>query len=187
MLALATATLFTTTSCGTKEETPSAVKAYTASNVLMNNQKGTDKQFGKLTTVVGYSTSSDFDIAYGNGSATGNKYFFGGPNDPSIASVYSISGTTQTTYKNVAASVTAATFDSLTNSKAVIAIVDAATPVDNGQGITPTRIKSDTPWSIGTVFAFQTSSGKKAVAKIVAVPSGTTSVSGSVSIDIKFF
>lgn len=187
MIALATATLFTT-SCKKDEVLPSVVAAY-SSDVIMNNQKGTASQFGKLNaSVVGFSTSADFDLAYGNGSASGNKYFIGGPNDPSVQAVYTTTGTTQTTFKVVAAGVTTAVFDTLTNSKAVISIVDAATATDLGSGtVAGTRVRSNDPWAVGTVFAFQTSSGKKAVAKVTAAPSGTSSTLGSIGLTIKFY
>lgn len=187
MIALATATLFTT-SCKKEEALPSVVPAYTNANALMNNQQGTSGQFFSLTTVVSAVTKTSFDLAYGNGSASGNKYFIGGQNDPSIAAVYSVTGTSQTTFKVVAASVTTAVFDTLTNSKAVIAIVDAATATDLGSGtVAGTRIRSNDAWPIGSVFAFQTASGKKAVAKVVTVPTGTTSTAGNITLSLKWF
>lgn len=195
MFAMAAAIIVSTSSCKKDEPAPSTptvtgvtlVRAYT-SDVIMNNQLGSSSQYGKLnTTSVGFSTSSDFDLAYGNGGATGNTYFIGGSNDPSVQAVYSISGTSQTTFKVVASSVTTSVFDTLTNSKAVVSIVDAATNVDNGVGILPTRIRSGSSWAVGTVFAFQTSGGRKAVAKVTAAPSGTTTAVGSIGLSIKFF
>jgi hypothetical protein len=196
MFALAATIIVSTSSCSKDPEaTPintvpgvTLIPVRSNSSVLLTNQNGTGDQFFQLSTVVSaVSSSTGFDLAYGNGSAAGNEFFIGGANDVSVQAVYGTSGTNQTTFKTT--STTAAVFDTLTNSVALANIVNSATNVNNGVGTNPSRIRSATAWAIGDVFAFTTggTTAYQGVAKVVAVPSGTSSTSGNITLSIKWY
>lgn len=195
MFTIAAAIIVSTTSCKKEEVAPAAdppVISTPASGVVLFNQGGSADKFYSFTgTTSGYSTSTgvDFDIAYGNGSTSGNEYFLGGPTDASIRTVHGItvSGGNTVTFYNL--TVTAAEFDALTSSQTITDALLSGNTVNSAtnQG---TRIQSATAWAVGTVFGFETNT-HYVMGKVTEVPTGSRSntgvnTSGSIRVQFKF-
>lgn len=194
-LSLASVAFFTT-SCGSKDEDPAptttvpGITSVTSRSVTLGNQFSATKEGYVVSTDSKAAITAAFDVAYGNGSAAGNKFFLGGSSDESIKAVYSLTAAgTNTNFISFgsASNVTAARFDTLVNKAAVSVIYDLGTATAAASNGTSTRIKSETAWAVGEVFGFTTPAGTKVIAKITTAPTGSTpSTAGTVGFQIKF-
>jgi hypothetical protein len=195
VLAVTTSLMTTTTSCKKDEVAPAtvagvvtvpAVVSVTSTTISLNNQFSASNLYYLISSNTFAAVNAAFDIAYGNGSATSNKYFIGGPNDESVNAVFPTTFTTTGTTFSTVSNFTSTQFDTLVNVKA-IANVSLAFTGASSTG-TSTRIKSETAWSVGYVFAFKTNAGKTVLAKVTSTPTGAVSGSaaGSVGLQLKY-
>jgi hypothetical protein len=172
------------TASQTVKITVAVVNSYTA--VLLGNQiNTTDPSFYATSTNTKYSVanaktnSEKVDFGYGNGSASGNEYFIGAPNDPSITEVYSTgTWTTKNATKFVLTNLTAAQFDAINTPDAVIKAVTEGTAPSVVSRVRGAEIEAN------DVVGFTTAAGKKGLIKIVS-RSGAANAAGSITINVK--
>lgn len=191
---IAGAIAFIAPSCSKKDdEVLPNITSVTSSVISLGNDESATKEGYLVSTGAKASVNSAFDIAYGNGSAVGNKFFLGGSEDESIIAVYglgnarleALAATTEFKYFDSASGVTTAVFDSLINQKAVETIYAKGTLTAAATGNVSSRIKSETAWTVGTVFAFKTVSGTIVIAKVTTAPTGSATTAGSIGLTLK--
>lgn len=196
LFAMAAAIIVSTSSCkkddpkpGGNTTTPGvAITSVTSAIVTLNNQSSSSNQKFVISTQ-SFASNQTFDIAYGNGTNSTNLFFIGGPKSESIYGAFGVYGTAtgvNATEFYTVSSLTTAKFDTLVNKAAISSVISGYSATGAETDGTSYRIKTQTAWPVGSLFAIKLSTGVWVVAKTTTVPSGDKSTAGSITLALKW-